>query len=202
MRVKSFLVSFLVSFLFVSQIPAETVTLKNYPATQTDSEGRTENKEFSILYNTDENDLSFWFVEDFGAWSTRYWFYVGRYGRKKIGKILAKAEEWAAAAKSENLTIEKEFPFNEFTGDISRNELKVTDYGRTDICFYFVAKAGEPYIKMRFKPCGIFKQIKPPAQTMTLEDFRDMSEFLNAPNFKDILKAQKAEAKRKNDILK
>lgn len=76
MRVKSFLISFLfVCFGF--QLPAETVTLKTYPATQTDSEGRTENREFSILYNTDENDLSFWFVEDFGAWSTRYWFYVG-----------------------------------------------------------------------------------------------------------------------------
>lgn len=141
MRVKSFLVSFLF-VCFVAQLPAETVTLKNYPATQTDSEGRTENQKFSILYDTDENELSFWFVEDFGAWSTRYWFDVGRYGRKKIGKILAKAEEWATAAKTENLTIEKEFPFNEFTGDISRNELKVTDYGRTDICFYFVAKAG------------------------------------------------------------
>ena len=55
---------------------------------------------------------------------------------------------------------------------------------------------------MYFKSCGAFEQIKPPAQTMTLEDFRDMSEFLNAPNFKDILKAQKAEAKRKNDLLK
>jgi hypothetical protein len=200
MRVKSFFISFLFVLSF-SFIFAETVTLKTYPTIQTDPERNLKNAEMKLVYDTDDNELYMFFVEDYG-WVSRYWFEVGRYGRKKIGKILAKAEEWATAAKSENLTIEKEFPFNEFTGDISRNELKVTDYGRTDICFYFVAEAGKPFIKMYFKPCGIFKQIKPPAQTMTLEDFRDMSEFLNAPNFKDILKAQKAEAKRKNDLLK
>ena len=200
MRVKSFLVSFLfvLSFSFPS---AETVTLKTYPTIQTDPERNLKNAEIKIIYDTNDNELYMFFIEQYG-WTSRYWFEVGGYGRKKISKICAKAEEWEAAAKSENLTIEKEFPFNEFTGDISRNELKVTDFGRTDICFYFVAEAGKPFVKMYFKPCGIFKQIKPPAQTMTLEDFRDMAEFLNAPNFKDILKAQKAEAKRKNDLLK
>jgi len=140
MRVKSFFISFLFvlsfSFLF-----AETVTLKTYPTIQTDPERNFKNAEMKLVYDTDDNELYMFFVEDYG-WASRYWFEVGRYGRKKIGKILAKAEEWATAAKSENLTIEKEFPFNEFTGDISRNELKVTDYGRTDICFYFVAEAG------------------------------------------------------------
>ena len=200
MRVKSFLVSFLF-VCSVFQLSAETITFKTYPTTQTDPERNLKNAEIKIIYDTNDNELYMFFIEQYG-WTSRYWFEVGGYGRKKISKICAKADEWAALAKSENLTIEKEFPFNEFTGDISRNELKVTDYGRTDICFYFVAEAGKPFVKMYFKPCGIFKQIKPPAQTLTLEDFRDMSEFLNAPNFKEILKAQKAEAKRKNDILK
>lgn len=200
MRMKSFFISFLfvLSFSFLS---AETATLKTYPTIQTGQERNLKNAEMKLVYDTDDKELYMFFVEDYGL-ESRYWFEVGGYGRKKIGKICAKAEEWAAVAKSENITVEKEFPFNEFTGDISKNELKLNDPDRTDICFYFVAKDGKPYIKMRFKPCEIFKQIQPPAQTLTLEDFRDMADFLNAPNFKDILKAQKAEAKRKEKLLK
>lgn len=200
MRVKSFLVSFLfvLSFSFLS---AETVTLKTYPTIQTDPERNSRNAEMKLVYDTDDKELYMFFVEDYGL-ESRYWFEVGGYGRKKIGKICAKAEEWAAVAKSENITVEKEFPFNEFTGDISKNELKLNDPDRTDICFYFVAKAGKPYIKMRFKPCEIFKQIQPPAQTLTLEDFRDMADFLNMPDFKKQMKALREEAKRKNDLLK
>lgn len=89
-----------------------------------------------------------------------------------------------------------------FPATSKKEELKTHEYDGTDICFYFVAENGKSYIKMYFRPCGQFGQIKAPAQKMTLEDFRDMSEFLNAPNFKDILNAQKAEAKRKNDLLK
>lgn len=201
MRVKSFLVSFLVSFLFVSQIPAETVTLKTYPTIQTDPERNLKNAEIKIIYDTNDNELYMFFVEQYG-WTSRYWFEVGGYGRKKIGKICAKADEWSKVAETEKMSIEKEFPRNEFSGDLKKEELKIYSHDETDICFYFVAESGKPYIKMYFKPCGAFGQIKPPALKIALEDFRDMSEFLNAPNFKDILKAKKAEAKRKNDLLK
>ena len=201
MRVKSFLVSFLVSFLFVSQIPAETVTLKTYPTIQTDPERNLKNAEMKLVYDIDYNELYMFFVEDYG-WKSLYWFEVGGYGRKKIGKICAKAEEWARVAESEKMSIVKEFPFNEFSGDLIKEELQTHEYDGTDICFYFVAESGKPYIKMYFKPCGAFGQIKPPALKIALEDFRDMADFLNMPDFRKQMKALREESKRKNDLLK
>lgn len=138
MRMKSFFISFLfvLSFSFLS---AETATLKTYPTIQTGQERNLKNAEMKLVYDTDDKELYMFFVEDYGL-ESRYWFEVGGYGRKKIGKICAKAEEWAAVAKSENITVEKEFPFNEFTGDISKNELKLNDPDRTDVCFYLSPK--------------------------------------------------------------
>ena len=75
MRVKSFFISFLFvlsfSFLF-----AETVTLKTYPTIQTDPERNFKNAEMKLVYDTDDNELYMFFVEDYG-WASRYWFEVG-----------------------------------------------------------------------------------------------------------------------------
>lgn len=200
MRVKSFLVSFLFvlsfSFLF-----AENVTLKTYPTIQTDPERNLKNAEMKLVYDTDDKELYMFFIEQYG-WTSRYWFEIGGYGREKIGKICDKAEEWAKVAEAEKMTIEKEFPRNEFSGDLKKEELKTHEYDGTDICFYFVAENGKSYIKMYFRPCGQFGQIKAPAQKMTLEDFRDMADFLNVPDFKNQMKALREEAKRKENLLK
>lgn len=186
--------SFIIFLSFFSA-SAEVITLKTLKSNETE--------DLLILYSTNEDKVEMFFIEDFTVWNARYWFEIGNYGRKKIKKICQKAEEWAEVAKSENLTITKEFPFNEFSGDITKSELKTTEGPtETDICFYFVAKTGESYIKMIFKPCGALGLIKPPSQLVTLEDFRSLSEFLNAEDFKQNLKALRNEAKRKDKLLK
>lgn len=47
-----------------------------------------------------------------------------------------------------------------------------------------------------------FSFFKLSAETLTLEDFRDMADFLNVPDFKNQMKALREEAKRKENLLK